>query len=123
MKRSDLCAADPKATKQKVLTPDEAIKLRSKEKVTVQFKVAAVEDTNEAPIRGFGHPPLILLKDGDRFVASLAPPVPETLAQLGIDPTKHFSGKTVRVTGVVEPAGPSFYIVVNDLNQVTFVGE
>ena len=31
-------------TEQKVLTPEEALKLRSKEKVTVQFKVAGVDD-------------------------------------------------------------------------------
>ena len=39
---------------------------------------------------------------------------------------KHFTGKVIRVTGVVVqnfPQGPGSYIVVNDLNQFTVVRE
>ena len=119
--------ADKTAQKeQKVLTPDEAIKLRSKEKVTVQFEVATVQDTTQSNLYGYMIP-LIILRDGGHFAVSLAPPVPETILRLRINSVKHFTGKVIRVTGVVQPhpAESSFYIVVNDLNQsqFTFVGE
>jgi uncharacterized protein (TIGR03067 family) len=115
---------DQKPLAQKVLTPEEAIKLRSTEKVTVQFKVAAVEDKTPPLGEGLGIP-IMLLKDGGSFAVTLPPSILETIARLGIDPVKHFTGKVVRVTGVIHPAGGSFYIVVNDLNQAqfTFVGE
>lgn len=120
-------AEKPTRKEQKVLTPDEALKLRSKEKVTVQFTVAAVQDTTQSNLYGYSVP-LILLKDGGNFAVSLPPPVPKTIIRLRINPVKHFTGKVIRVTGVVvqpDPQKPSFYIVVNDLNQsqFTFVGE
>jgi len=113
-------------TEQRVLTPEEAIKQRSKEKVTVQFKVAAVQDESRSPGGGFGQG-FILLKDDSRFSVRLVPPAMYTLMRLDIEPVKHFSGKVVRVTGLVQPdhTGSSFHIRVDDLNQsqFTFVKE
>jgi RNA polymerase sigma factor (sigma-70 family) len=111
---------------QKVLTSEEALKLRSKEKVTVQFKVVGVDvGANQAHLRGFYLGPRIFL-NGDNCSAVLAPPVQQTIHRLGIDPVKHFTGKVIRVTGVVvqnAPQGPGCYIVVHDLNQFTVVRE
>jgi RNA polymerase sigma factor (sigma-70 family) len=111
---------------QKVLTPEEALKLRSKEKVTVQFKVVGVDDgVNQAHFRGYYLGPRLFL-NGDKCTAVLAPPVQQTIHRLRIDPVKHFTGKVIRVTGVVvqnAPQGPGCYIVVHDLNQFAVVGE
>lgn len=113
-------------TEQKVLTPEEAVKLRSKEKVTVQFKVAAVQDETRSPGSGFGPLP-ILLKDGGKFAVALLPPATTTIMRLGIEPGKHFSGRVIRVTGIVQPVegerpyyGQAYYILVEDLNQAEF---
>jgi hypothetical protein len=110
---------------EKVLTPEEAIELRPEEAVTVQFKVSAVQDTSQAPGTGFGVG-FILLKDGGRFSVRLVPPVMYTIVRLGIEPVRHFTGRVVRVTGLVQsdPTGSSFHITVDDLNQsqFTFVG-
>ena len=59
----------------------------------------------------------MLLKDGGSFSVRLVPPAMYTIMRLGIEPDKHFSGKVVRVTELVEPdpAGPSFHIRVDDL--------
>jgi uncharacterized protein (TIGR03067 family) len=134
LQRATSGASPPKAkeidpagkTEQKVLTPAEAIKQRSKEKVTVQFKVAAVQDESRSPGGGFGQG-FILLKDDSRFSVRLVPPAMDTLMRLDIEPVKHFSGKVVRVTGLVQPdhTGSSFHIRVDDLNQsqFTFVKE
>jgi hypothetical protein len=81
-----------------VLTPEEAIKQRAKEKVvTVQFRVTAVQDESQSPGAGFG--------------------VPVT----------HFTGRVVRVTGLVQPVlqpdkseGP-FWIDVDDLKHFAVV--
>ncbi len=109
---------------QKVLTGEEALKLRSNEKVTVQFKVVGVDDgVNKVHFRGFYLGPRLFL-NGDKCTAVLAPPVQQTIHRLGIDPMKHFTGKVIRVTGVVvqnAPQGPGCYIVVHDLNQFTVV--
>jgi RNA polymerase sigma factor (sigma-70 family) len=110
---------------QKVLTPEEAIKQGSKEEVTVQFKVAAVEAMPNS-CSGFGGPNYynyyIFLHDGGRFTARLARAADQFMA-LGIDPVKHFSGKVVRVTGRVEPdsGNPSFCIWVRDLTHLEVV--
>ena len=106
---------------QKVLTPEEAIKQPPKEPVRVQFKVAAVKDMSLMPTGGFGQG-FILLKDGGSFSARLVPPAMYTIMRLGIEPGKHFGGKVVRVTGLVQPdpTGSSFHIRVDDLNQSQF---
>ncbi len=109
----------------KVLTPEEAIKQRPKENVTVQFKVATVKDMSMMPTGGFGNN-FILLKDGGSFSVRLVPPAMHTIMRLGIEPEKHFVGKVIRVTGVVQTVlqsdtgkGP-YWIVVDDLNQSQF---
>jgi hypothetical protein len=109
---------------QKVLTPEEAITQRPKEKVTVQLKVAAVQDESHTPGGGFGVG-FILLKDGGSFSVRLVPPAMYTIMRLDIEPVKHFSGKVVRVTGLVQPdpAGPSFHIRVDDLTQFLVMKE
>jgi hypothetical protein len=119
----------PENAKQvlKVLTPEEAIKQRPKEKVTVKFKVTAVQDMSRMPTGGFGQG-FIVLKDGGSFSVRLVPPAMNTIVmQLGIEPTKHFVGKVVLVTGLVQhdPVGAAFHIRVSDLNQPGFavVGE
>jgi hypothetical protein len=68
------------------------------------------------------------LKDGDSFYVQLRPPVMDTFRRLGIEPDKHFKGKVVKVTGLLQP-GPSpsqpgeFQIMVNDLTQIEVVRE
>ena len=107
---------------QKVLTPEEAIKLGSKEAVTVQFRVTAVE-VFPNPGTGFGGPTYyIYLKDGGRFTARLARAA-DQLMGLDIDPVKHFNGKLVRVTGRVESDSGSgtYHIWVVDLTQIELV--
>ena len=111
-------------TEQKVLTPEEAIKQMPKEKVTVQFKVAAVEAMPNLAT-GLGGPDYyIFLKDGGRFTARLARAA-DQIMRLGVEPVKHFSGKVVRVTGRVEPdsGNPSFMMWVVDLNDIEVVKE
>jgi RNA polymerase sigma factor (sigma-70 family) len=116
-------------TEQKVLTPEEAIKQRPK-KVTVQFKVTAAQmmriskSNVVGKFAGFSAA-FILLKDGDSFSVRLVPPAMDTIKRLGIEPDKHFKGKVVQVTGLLQP-GPSpslFQIVVNDLTQIVVVGK
>jgi hypothetical protein len=112
---------------QKVLTPDEALKLRSKEKVTVQFKVKVAEVYPNLSQANLYYPlpiPHIRLTDGGTCTVTLAPPVREMIIRLGIDPVKHFTGKVIRVTGMIvqnTPQGPGCYIVVHDLSQLTVV--
>jgi uncharacterized protein (TIGR03067 family) len=103
---------------QNVLTPEEAIKQRPKEKVTVQFKVAKVEAMHN-PGTGFGGPDYyIFLSDGGRFTARLAKTA-DQIMKLGIEPVKHFSGKVVRVTGRVEPdSGSSFQMWVREITDI-----
>ena len=124
-------ATPPKAKdvqpQQKVLTPEEAIKLRSKENVTVQFRVAEVKDMSTTPGTGFGNN-FILLQDGGNFSVELVPPAMHVITRLDIDPVKHFTGKVVRVTGVVQPALPAnasgkerCWITVNDLQHLYVV--
>src|SRR5262249_5078637 len=76
---------------QKVLTPEEAIKQRPKEKVTVQFKVTAartflISRSNvvgkSAGFSGEGEG--LILKGGDSFAVQLPPPVMDTIRRLGI---------------------------------------
>jgi hypothetical protein len=118
----------PKNAKQeqKVLTPEEAIKQRAKEKVTVQFKVTAVEAilTSGAIAEGSKVSRLwVRLKDGEKFSVQLRGRVTYQIERLGIDPAKHFNDKTIRVTGQVqhiESAG-TFQIVVDDLDQIEVV--
>jgi RNA polymerase sigma factor (sigma-70 family) len=111
-----------------VLTPGEAIKQRTKEKLTVQFKAASVEVTplDGLQIEGYNEGPFIRLKDGNKFSVLLRGPATYQIMRLGIDPAKHFSGKVIRVTGQVQPdngKGPPFNIVVDDLNQFEVVTE
>ena len=71
---------------------------RAMEKVTVQFKVTAVQ-AMPTPRGGFGTD-VILLKDGDNFSVRLVEPARATILRLGIEPDKHFMEKLVRVTGL-----------------------
>ena len=87
--------------KQKVLTPEEAIKRMPKENVTVQFKVASVEVTG--PYFGYGIAYYIYLKDGGKFTARLIVHDADQIKKLGIEAVEDFKGKMVRVTGRVEP--------------------
>jgi RNA polymerase sigma factor (sigma-70 family) len=104
-------STSPKDAKpgQKVLTPEEAIRLKPKEPVTVKFEVAAVLTMRASKSNmigaNAGFNEVLLLKASDSFVVQVRPPAMETLKRLGIDPEKHFKGKTVRVTGQFGP-GP-----------------
>ena len=106
---------------QKVFTPEEAIKQRPKEPVTVRFKVDSVQDESRSPGGGFGVG-FILLKDGGSFSVRLVPPAMYTIMRLDIEPAKHFTGRMVRVTGLVQPdpTGSSFHISVDDLDRSQF---
>jgi RNA polymerase sigma factor (sigma-70 family) len=117
-------APKPAEKEQKVLTPEEAIKQRSTEEVTVQLRVTAVEAMPNL-CSGFGGPDYyVFLKDGGRFTARMARAA-DQLMRLGIDPVKHFSGKVVRVTGRVEPdsGNPSFMMWVVDLTHIEVMKE
>jgi RNA polymerase sigma factor (sigma-70 family) len=120
----------PKEAKkeQKVLTPEEAVEQRPREKVTVQFKVSAVEVTPlDGPrIEGYPEGPHIRLKDGGKFSVLLMGPATDAIRRLDIvdEADKHFNGKVVRVTGQVQPdhgEGPPFSITVDDLNHFEVV--
>jgi RNA polymerase sigma factor (sigma-70 family) len=109
-----------------VLTPEEVIKQRDKVKVTVQFKVVAVEAiiTSGAIKQGSKvsrH--WVRLKDGNNFSVQLRGRVTYQIERLGIDPAKHFNDKTVRVTGQVQhiESAETYQIVVDDLDQIEVV--
>ena len=105
-----------------VLSPEEAIKQKDKEKVTVQFKVASVKVIPSYRDE-FGPDP-IALKDGKNFSARLMGPALFQAKRLGLEPAKHFGDKIIRVTGRVQPdsdGGSAFHIAVNDLNQIEIV--
>src|SRR5262249_23475292 len=116
LRRETFGATPPKAKDaqpvHKVLTPEEAIKQMSKEKVTGQFKVNAAEviriSNSNVIYENAGSREGLILRDSDSFASEysfavqLLPPVMETIRRLGIEPDKHFRGKAVRVTGVVQ---------------------
>jgi hypothetical protein len=104
------------AEKQKVLTPEEATRMPEGSKLTVEFKVESVTRAvlikSEAKTEGWatGHgPDDWCLRPGypkdmarARFLAILTPNAITQLNRAGIrDIEKHFSGKTVRVTGPI----------------------
>ena len=100
-----------KSTKpqQKVLIPEEAIRQKIGENITVKFKVTAVITTRVsksnriAPDANAGFDEVLILKGGDSLVVQLHPPAMDTFKRLGIEPDKHFKGKVVQVTGLLQP--------------------
>jgi RNA polymerase sigma factor (sigma-70 family) len=119
---------------KKVLTPEEAIKLKPTENVTVKFKVTAVITTRGRA--GNVNGPVeerLILKHGDNFVVQLRSEAVPTLRRLGLDPEKHFKGKMVQVTGRLGPGPfvnllpPGLYRdqfqIPADLSQIEIVGE
>ena len=113
---------------KKVLTPEEAIKKRPKENVTVQFKVASGELTSHFAGSDLLANSEIELTDGKRFSILLRRPVRDQIMRLGIEPAKHFSGKVIRVTGRVQPVVPPnsngdgpFWIIVDEIKQFEVV--
>jgi hypothetical protein len=134
----------PKNAKKEpdVLTPEEAIKRMSKEKLTVQFKVTGVivSPLEGLKVEGYNEGPHIRLMDGKEFSVLLRGPASYQIMRLGIDPAKHFSGKSVRIAGRVLPdpyqimrldtdpptviendKGPPFQIIVDDLDHFEVV--
>jgi hypothetical protein len=115
--------------KQKVLTPEEAIRRMPREDVTVQFQVSAVEVTG--PYLTYPISNNIDLKDGGKFTARLVDswlgdedsnPIRTLVMRLGIESVEHFRGKVVRVTGRVEAvSGNSFQMWVHDLAAIEVV--
>jgi RNA polymerase sigma factor (sigma-70 family) len=148
LKRAKQAAEPPKAkeehpatkTERKVLTPEQAIKQnqaieqaikQSQEKVTVKFKVAAVQTlhvSNSNVIgESAGYHDVFILKEADRFVVQILPPAMDTIRRLGIA-DEHFKGKVVQVTGRLQPGQPAFgtgqfQIAVTDLTQIEVVKE
>jgi RNA polymerase sigma factor (sigma-70 family) len=109
----------PAEKERKVLTPEEAIKQMPKENVTVQFKVASVHRPDPTQSNHYG-PPLICisLRDGGKFAAVLLDHA------LALGRSEDLTGKMVRVTGRVEPAGDAlFRMVVRDANNIEVVKE
>src|SRR5439155_16910249 len=94
----------------KVPTPEEAIKQKIGETITVKFKVTAVITTRVsnsgriAPDPDAGYHEVLILKAGDSLILQLHTAA-GTLKRLDIDPEKHFKGKMVQVTGKLGP-GP-----------------
>jgi RNA polymerase sigma factor (sigma-70 family) len=119
----------PGKEKQKILTPEEAIKEMPKENVTVQFKVASVELS--PTYWGYPATEYLYLKDGGKFTAALVlggfKPIRldgDKLKKLGINSFKDFEGKMIRVTGQVEPSiDTPFGIFVHDPNNIEVVKE
>jgi RNA polymerase sigma factor (sigma-70 family) len=110
--------------KQKVLTPEEAIKRMPKEDVTVQFKVASVEVSG--PILTYPISYYIYLKDGGKFTAMLGVGgFGDDADQLAFKSLEDFKGKMVRVTGRVEAdsGNKSFVLWVRDLANIEVVKE
>ncbi len=124
LQRQKPAAEQPKAkgeapAAKKVLTPEEAIKQMPKENVTVQFKVASVHRPDPSQSNHYG-PPLICisLRDGGKFTAVLLDHA------LALGRSEDLTGKMVRVTGRVEPAGDAlFRMVVRDANNIEVVKE
>jgi len=130
----------PAEKERKVLTPEEAIKQKIGEKITVKFKVTAVltmrvsKSSRIAPEPDAGFNEVLILKAGDSLIVQLLPPAMDTFKRLGIDPEKHFKGKMVQVTGKLGP-GPysnllppglypdQFQILGIDLSQIEVVKE
>ena len=107
-----------------MLTPEEAIKQRSQEKVTVQFKVASVKmgwSSGRIPKGAKTSQSWFQLDDGNNFSVVLKGGPTYRLEQLGIDATRHFEGKVVRATGRVLGEQPPFSIGVDDLDQFEVV--
>ena len=73
----------------------------------------------------------MILRDGESlesFAVQILPPVMDTIRRLGIEPSKHFEGKVVQVTGLLQPGQPfkgtgKFQIVVDDLSQFRVVAK
>jgi hypothetical protein len=132
--------AAEKTSEEKVVTPEQAIKQRQEteqaikqrqEKITVKFKVTAVQTLRVSKSNVFhvdaGYTERFVLKDGDSFAVQLVPPAMDTIRRLGI-PDKHFAGTVVQVTGPLQPGQPAFgtgqyQIVVTDLTQIEVVGK
>ena len=127
-------------TEQKALTAEEAIKQKPKEKVTVKFQVTAAQVIRISNSGAFhetataGYREGLILRDSDSFASQysfavqLRSPAMETIRRLGIEPDKHFKGKMVQVTGLIQPGQPAagtgqFQIVVTDLTQIEVVEE
>jgi hypothetical protein len=93
-----------------VLSPEQAIKQsqeieqaikKSEEKVTVKFKVAAVQtlrvsNSNVIFDTSAGCHEVFILTEGDRFVVQILPPAMDTIRRLGIL-DKHFKGKVAEL--------------------------
>ena len=99
-----------------------------KDNVAVQFKVASVEMSG--PYTGYPITFYIYLKDGGKFTAALINNEfskvhdAQQMKKLGIEAFQDFKGKTVRITGRVEPFDdPSFRMFVRDLNKIEVVKE
>jgi len=87
---------------QKVLTPEEAMKQRPKEKVTVEFKVkAATIHENPAFVPKGGEIEYIEFTYNDKFYFRLYGKAVTHIKRLGIEPSVYFRDKVVRVTGQV----------------------
>ncbi|HYH68747.1 MAG TPA: RNA polymerase sigma factor [Urbifossiella sp.] len=130
---------DP-AGKQTVLTPDEATRMKEGSKLTVEYRVASVTKAvllktstkQDGWVTGHGPDDVCLRpeypKDGaqGRFLSILTPNAIGQLNKAGVrDIEKHFSGKTVRVTGPIvrhdyrgRGTPVEVEIVVNDLSQL-----
>jgi RNA polymerase sigma factor (sigma-70 family) len=124
-----------KARKErKVLTPEEAIKQRPKEKIAVEFKVSyATIHQNPAFVPEGGEIDCIDFKYDDRFYARLYGKPVTHLKRLGLAPPRmgfnisYFTNKVVRVTGLVvaeeelATEKTKYYVVVEDLDQLEVV--
>ena len=139
----DLEVQEVPAEQQKPLTPEEATRMKEGSKLTVEFKVESVtkavliksEAKQEGWIAGHGpddrclRPEYPKDKMKARFLSILTPNAIGQLNKAGIrDIEKHFSGKTVRVTGSIVRWDYDGYgtaseveIVVNDLSQLEVV--
>jgi RNA polymerase sigma factor (sigma-70 family) len=123
-----------------VLTPEQAIKQsqaieqaikQSQEKVTVKFKVVAVQTLHVSNSNAFvgnaGYHEVFILRESDRFVIQILPPAMDTIRRLAIS-DEHFKGKVIQVTGRLQPGQPAFgtgqfQIAVQDLTQFEVVRE
>jgi hypothetical protein len=90
----------------------------------VRFEVASVEmgwSTGAIPKGSKATSVWWELRDGDNFSVVLKGRAVYQFERLHIDTVKHFTGKAIQVTGRIQGKEPSFYIVVDDLDQLEIV--
>jgi hypothetical protein len=119
-------------TEEKPLTPETIVEKKVEGRATVEFQVEDVGLilTSRATLTDESEPLHLAPKTADKTAGSVSVlvswQVATRLKRLGIEnPAKHFRGKIVRVSGVVErlmgSTGPEYRIQVTSLDQFEII--